>query len=226
MRYTSNERGALPVLVALLVVALVAVIGIAVVNANKARNKDRQSVSASPSPASSPASTASPAVDPYAGWQVYKSPSDGISFKYPADWKIVASYASQVDIAPTQGDTSFRVVFRALTNPSTQYDKSRCSYVRDIETVNIPSVGAKKMIAFGSNGMVGHLALTDNPYNIIGQEAGCSAVFASKAGVGKFVDLTAWYGSGSEGTKSFTFDQFTQKPEVQTAEKILRSATY
>jgi len=37
MKYTSNERGALPVLVALLVVALVAVVGFAVYNANKAR---------------------------------------------------------------------------------------------------------------------------------------------------------------------------------------------
>jgi hypothetical protein len=94
-------------------------------------------------------------------------------------------------------------------------------------TVNIPNLGAKKIIAYGSDSMVSRLALTDDPNNIIGQEAGCSAVFASKAGAGKFVDLTARYGSGAGGgTKSFTFDQFTQKPEVQTAEKILRSAAY
>lgn len=59
MKYTSNERGVLPIVVALLVVALVAVAGFAVYNASKAHNKDTQSLSVSPS--SSPVSTASPA---------------------------------------------------------------------------------------------------------------------------------------------------------------------
>jgi hypothetical protein len=165
---------------------------------------------------------------------VYEYASDGIIFKYPTDWKIVSSsgptagnWYHQVNIEPTQGDASFTVVLRALANPSTQYDKSNCSYVRDVETVNVPNLGAKKMIAYGSNGMVDHLALTDSPNNIIGQEAGCSAVFASKAGAGKFVDLSAWYGSGAgEGTKPFGYDLFIQKPEVQTAQKILRSVSY
>jgi hypothetical protein len=226
MKYVSNDRGALSVLVVILVVVLVAVVGVAVYNFNKSSQKQKDAqTNASPSPASSPATTASPAIDPYVGWQAYKS-ADGASFRYPADWKIVASYANQVDIAPVQGDTSFRVVFRALTNPSTNYDKSTCSYVRDIETVNVPNLGTKKMVAYGSGGMVSRLALTDNPNNVIGQEAGCSAVFSSKAGAGKFVDLSAWYGAGGEGTKSFSFDQFMQKSEVQTAAKILRSTTY
>jgi hypothetical protein len=51
-------------------------------------------------------------------------------------------------------------------------------------------------------------------------------VFTGKAGAGHYVDLSGWYGSGAEGTRSFAFDQFVQKPEVQTVEKILRSVSY
>jgi hypothetical protein len=63
--------------------------------------------------------------------------------------------------------------------------------------------------------------------NIIGQEAGCSAVFASKVGAGKFVDLSAHYGptGGGDGSRQFTFEQFLQKSEVKTAQKILRSVS-
>jgi len=221
VKYVSNDRGVLPVLVAILVVVIVAAVGVAVYNVGRSHQRVAQTVS------TSPVTAASSAPDPYEGWQVYKSASDGLSFKYPADWKIAISSSAQVDIAPSQGDTSFRVVLRALQNPSTQYDKTACSYTRDIETVTVANLGAKKkMIAYGNDNMVSRLALTDDPHDIIGQEAGCSAVFGSKAGAGRFVDLSAWYGNGAEGTKSFTFGQFTQKPEVQTAEKILRSAAY
>ncbi len=224
MKYLKRQEGIVLPLVVGLVALVFVVVGVAVYNARQ--HKTGQTASTSPSPTSSPVSTATAATDPYSGWQTYKSSTDGITFKYPADWKIIANQPAQVDIAASQGDASFRLVLRLLTSPSTQYDKSSCSNVRDIETVTVPNLGAKKMVAYGPSNMVSRLALTDDPHNVIGQEAGCSAVFASKAGAGKFVDLSAWYGSGDEGTQSFTLDQFTQKPEIQTAEKVLRSVTY
>ena len=63
MKLNSNERGALSVLIAVLVVALVVVAGLAIYNVNKSRQKDAQT-NASPPPISSPASTASPLATP------------------------------------------------------------------------------------------------------------------------------------------------------------------
>jgi hypothetical protein len=65
MKYVSNERGALPLLVAILVVALFGVVGMAVYNANKAHNKEASSTGvSSASPVGSPVAAASPTPTP------------------------------------------------------------------------------------------------------------------------------------------------------------------
>jgi hypothetical protein len=66
MKYISDERGMVPVLVVVLVVVLVAAVGAAVYNASKSNNKNAQTVNstASPSPDNSSASTASPVATP------------------------------------------------------------------------------------------------------------------------------------------------------------------
>jgi len=64
MKFTSNERGAMPVLLGILAVVLIAVIAVAFYNVSKARNKDAQTSTSSPSPASSPVSTVTPTTTP------------------------------------------------------------------------------------------------------------------------------------------------------------------
>jgi uncharacterized protein (UPF0333 family) len=86
MKYTSNERGALPILVLVLVVVLVAVIGVAAYNFNQVRKKDSQSVNTSLSPNSSPATAASPAADPTANWKTATLTMAKYSIKHPGDW--------------------------------------------------------------------------------------------------------------------------------------------
>jgi hypothetical protein len=69
MKYSSNERGMVPILVIVLVVVLVAAAGVAVYNVQKSRQKVAQTVNSSPSPSSSssnasPAATATPTPTP------------------------------------------------------------------------------------------------------------------------------------------------------------------
>ncbi len=66
-----------------LVLALVAVVGLAVYNASKSRDKGAQTTSASPSPANSPASTASPAA---ANLKTYTNSDFGLTFQYPSEY--------------------------------------------------------------------------------------------------------------------------------------------
>jgi hypothetical protein len=83
MKHVSNERGALPVLVVVLVALLVAVVGVAVYSSSKARNANTQTANGS-SPASSPGSTASPVATPSNMFIVKEL---GVQFPVTADIK-------------------------------------------------------------------------------------------------------------------------------------------
>ncbi len=85
MNYSSNERGALPILVALLVVALVAVVGFAVYNFSRSNQKAAQTVNASPSPTGSPAASATPTPSPTG--KVFTVKELGIQFTITDDIK-------------------------------------------------------------------------------------------------------------------------------------------
>jgi hypothetical protein len=64
MNHSTNERGTMPVLAAMLVVALIVVVGFAVYAASKANKKDAQTLNASPSPSESQVASASPTTTP------------------------------------------------------------------------------------------------------------------------------------------------------------------
>lgn len=64
MKKTSNERGGVPLIVALLVVGLIVVVGLAIYTANKSNQKDVLTAKTSPSPSESPATSASPTPSP------------------------------------------------------------------------------------------------------------------------------------------------------------------
>jgi hypothetical protein len=84
MKFTSNERGAMPVLLGILAVVLIAVIAVAFYNVSKARNKDAQTSTSSPSPASSPVSTVTPTTTPVNMFVVKEL---GIQFTVSSDIK-------------------------------------------------------------------------------------------------------------------------------------------
>jgi hypothetical protein len=87
MKHVSNERGALPLLVVILMALLVVVVGMAVYNGSKVRNEKTQTANASPSPASSPESTASPVADPTANWTPFSASIGKYSLRYKPGWK-------------------------------------------------------------------------------------------------------------------------------------------
>ncbi len=60
MKYLTNNRGVLPILVAVLVVVLLAAGGVAIYNVSKSNKKLPQTVVTSPSPRTSPATSVSP----------------------------------------------------------------------------------------------------------------------------------------------------------------------
>jgi hypothetical protein len=61
MKYTTNERGALPIIVALLVLVLIAIVGVALYNANNSKGTSKQATTSTTSPSASAVATASPA---------------------------------------------------------------------------------------------------------------------------------------------------------------------
>jgi hypothetical protein len=89
MKHVSYERGAVPMLTALLVMVVLAVVGLAVYNVTKARRSDPTMTSSTPSPASSPA-----VADPYKGWKTYKLDREGLSIRYPSSWTLAELPAS------------------------------------------------------------------------------------------------------------------------------------
>jgi hypothetical protein len=64
MKQSLNERGVLPILVAIFIVVLIAAAGVAAYNVSKSDNKDDQTAKASLSPTSSSSATASPIATP------------------------------------------------------------------------------------------------------------------------------------------------------------------
>ncbi len=64
MKYLKDNRGVLPVVVAILVVLLVAVVGVALYNVSKAHQNTTTAARPSPSPSKSPTATSSPSVLP------------------------------------------------------------------------------------------------------------------------------------------------------------------
>jgi len=121
MKYVKSERGALPVLVAILAIVVVAVVGVAVYNVNKSRQTDTQTVSASPSPANSPAAAASP-VD---NRKTYTNDEFGLTFKYPSE------YGEVTLVKDTQPNAGPRFTGQFAGNAKLRFIVTSASYGED-----------------------------------------------------------------------------------------------
>ncbi len=78
-----NQKGfsVVEVLIVILVLGLLAGLGWYI----KDKHADKKTTS--PTNTATPATTPQAAKDPYEGWKTYTDDPNGISFKYPADWK-------------------------------------------------------------------------------------------------------------------------------------------
>jgi len=113
VKLNNNEKG-FGIIEGLLIVAVVVLLGYVGYMIYENHNKTTSSATTANTATTTPAktTTTTPAVDPYAGWQTYNS--NGISFKYPANWIIgtdpnegggttVSSVANPIQVArPTQ----------------------------------------------------------------------------------------------------------------------------
>jgi len=230
MKYVSNERGALPVLVAILVVALVAVVGMAVNNANKSRQKAAQTASASPSPASSTEATSSP--EATSSLSTYTSPEEGASFKYPSDWKL-----SEKSVTDPDGRKRHLV---ELTSPSTYQGRpfsllwvyndrptgdNPCT-AQQLEPLKVPGYPSTLSImrcGINSDGRTNYLHLA-NGYFTVGQRTSNRMFGSAKTGP---VSIS-WSGSfaGEGEPLGLSLADFNNRPEVQAAVSIIKSLHY
>jgi hypothetical protein len=98
MKHIKSQRGAALVLEVILIVAVLAIVGLAVYQGNSAKNK----MASRPTPTPATSATPTPS-NPYAGWKTYTSATEKASFKYPADWVKVASLESNDPKADSVG---------------------------------------------------------------------------------------------------------------------------
>ena len=105
MKEVSNERGALPIVVALIVVALLAVAGFAVHASTQA--KKINDAKAQPSASATP----TPTPNPTANWTKYNSSTGKFSLQYTPSWKAY-TYAGDA-LTTCQKDRKDNEVFSA-----------------------------------------------------------------------------------------------------------------
>ena len=202
-----------------------------------------RSVDSSQSPAhTTPSASNTPKPDIYAGWNTYKSPTEGFSVKYPADWTIITGtsnsegkYDSTLDAVGISGPNDFTIGYDII-KPMSPFNCINCSFTL-LDTIKL------------KNNQPGYIVINSNIYNSNIEEQQLSIskakTYKEQADQGwpyyqsfitpdKFV---RWKGSypGIDKTKcsgagckpvSISLGDFQDRPEVKIAEQILRSLTY
>jgi|GEM_PF-1068555 len=88
-RKSSNGFGAVGIVVVLVVVVVIALTGLWVWKHGKSANTKSSTTNKQATTAQTKVpQTKTPTVDPYAGWKSYNNSLYGITFKYPAEWKV------------------------------------------------------------------------------------------------------------------------------------------
>lgn len=179
--------------------------------------------------------TSSSIPDPTSDWKTYKSPQEGLSFKYPSDWtladnsvegsagrinSVLLTYRHEYNAGGSIGDIPFQLGFYSGEQTSSNY---ACCKVFSSTSLAVPGINKKLNIfeyGISDDNKVTQIGLTDDSIQI-GQKT-MRPSFASKDGRSyiRFV--------GGFGTNGFSLPQseFDTTYWVTTAKQILQTATY
>lgn len=220
----------------LLIIVVIAILIFIGWSAWKARHKDEVKPSTSTSTTTKPQEPKHE--DEYAGWKTYTSSGEGFSIKYPADWTMKKGAANSsgkfdesMDAASFTGPNGFSVGY-SIFKPVVSTECQHCTFTV-LDNVTLKD-------------KPGYVVINSNTFNGNVQEQTLSIskakTYQTQSDEGwpyynSIKDpqqLVVWKGAYpqkcmSEGNcqiQSMSLDEFKQKPEVQTAEKILRSITY
>ena len=222
MKYTTDQRGAMAVLVVILVALLAVAGGLAIYNVTNARN----SREAFTSPSTTAKST--PAEDPYAGWKTYTSKQESLSFKYPSDMAIVSSGA--VDPAGdgvTLSDASgLTIAWSSAVDGlggACHPDTAPHLYIHAV--TKVPAVSPAQAIELGLEDDTERVALTDGTLETsvplkVGDTGTCGYYSLFKSKDGRRNMWLQGYRSVSGKRQALNVQQ------VQLLKQVILSATY
>jgi Tfp pilus assembly protein PilE len=238
MKNFKNQKG-FTAFEAVLVVVIVGLIGYLGYQAYAKSQKTSSTQTATTATVAAP--------DPYAGWLTFKSSQDNLSFRYPEDWKITDQTNGDgfyVESISLKSPNSFEVDVTVDPNgigggcPGCSTSLKSLTKVAGIknDTVYVAEMVTKGDDTAGSGmkeiGLVSESGL--NHFNV----AGAPKISLAE---GSIVDWIGWpmylnpsgklvwtRTNASQNEKSYTQtpDQFFQQPDVQAAEKILKSFSY
>jgi type II secretory pathway pseudopilin PulG len=234
---SKNQKG-FSVVEVLLILVLVGIIGFVGWYIWQGRVKENPQSSLQST--SNTASTAGS--DIYAGWNTYKSPVEGFSIKYPADWTIMTGATnsegvsdSSLDAVTISGPNDFSLSYDII-RPTTSFSCANCSFTV-LDTIEL------------KDEQPGYIVISSNTYNDTIEEQQLSIsksktydeqsdqgwpYYQSYATPDKYVRWTGAYpgvdktkcsGAGCEPV-SISLSDFQSRPEVKVAEQILQSLTY
>lgn len=179
--------------------------------------------------------------DPYAGWQTYTSKVNGVSFKYPADWKSAISTTPQTDNTVEEGKITspdgFVFEFRNPADGVGGGCGDPCPYVtktyaaekstsfsgKEVYIVKLHSYNSEdkseydvKRIGFSEKGGDDSYDPTKSTY-----QGPVPLLAAPLAGDSMFY-LVGGYGETSQQSK-LSIDQYFQLDDLKDAELVLKS---
>lgn len=232
-----KQRGfsAVEVILVIIVIAILIFVGW---YAWKARHKDdKPSISTSAAKPQEPMDK-DKNKDEYAGWKTYTSSGEGFSVKYPADWSMKkgsanssGTFDASMDAVSFTGPNGFSVGY-SIFKPVTSVGCQNCKFTV-LDNVTLKD-------------KPGYVVINSNTFNgnMQGQTLSISKAKTYEAqsdqgwpyynSIKDPQQLVVWKGAypqkcmgeGNCQIQSMSLDEFRQKPEVQTAEKILRSIIY
>jgi Tfp pilus assembly protein PilE len=234
MKIFKNQKGftAFEAVLIMIILGLIGYVGYQAYSSNK---KADSTTSATPA-------AAKKAVDPYAGWLTFKASNDTLTFKYPSDWKVVDE---KQDSEGFQGEgiiitSPSGLVIHYTANPDglgggcpgcqTTINKFEPVTAITSDTVYLAELVTKGDDTAGSGVKeIGLLSAkgVDSPGVKLTQGATGDwigwPIYVNPSGQKVWIRTNS-----SQDTKTYaqTPDQFFQQPEVQTAEKILKSFSY
>jgi prepilin-type N-terminal cleavage/methylation domain-containing protein len=180
-------------------------------------------------------------VDPYEGWETYKSTSEGFTIKYPKDWKLTpvnisgsSSYISEQIVLNSTNDFHFDLDVIKLTSSGS--GATSCSAASSIATVNGPN-GSKLHVNIYTE--IGTPSNDKKPYYRIGlskwtncqEEHNFGPYFPATKVDSAVVRMSGEFSKTNCGPvgcdpTEMSLDEFKAKDEVKTAKLILESLHY
>jgi hypothetical protein len=254
MKNNQKGFGAIEAILILVILAIIGFVGWYALNRDKASDSKSTASQSSQNTTDKEDKKQAEVTDPYAGWSNCKDASEGLSFKYPANWNtdgttkdnpcgISTPAAASMDGAyvhlRSAGDgatTSFRVSYFGNSQAKGSYNFADSSYkgetILDVTPLTVSNAPKPLyVVTYASNNVdsskAAGLVLTDQTYTV-GQKISGSIPFAASKKSGKGLNLSASLAAknNNQSVEYLPLSEYKNHPDYQAVINMFKSLSY